>query len=74
MSLAEIGPLTDAMEALASAVGAGGLLGAFLMGAFGFFAGWPRQGLEARALTDGYAGGFIATQIVLTDMAVRYLS
>jgi hypothetical protein len=36
-------------------------------------AGWPRQALEERALTDGYAGGFIATLIVLTDVVMRYL-
>lgn len=72
MASAEIGPLTGIMESLATAVGAGILLGAFLMGANGFFAGLPRRILEARTLTDGYVGGTIALMVVLADAALRY--
>lgn len=35
MALAQIGPVTNAMEALATAVGAGMLLGGFLAGVVG---------------------------------------
>lgn len=46
MTLAQIGPLTTAMESLATAVGAGMVLAAFGTGAIGSIAGWPRLRLE----------------------------
>jgi hypothetical protein len=72
--LSQIGPLTSLMESVAAAVGAGALLGAFLIGAYGSFSGWSRGELEARAISDGYAGGVLATLFVVLDLVIRYLS
>jgi hypothetical protein len=73
MALAQVGPLTAITESLATAVGAGMLMGAFLMGAAGYLAGWTRQTLEDRALTDGLAGGIFAAVLMLIDLTLRYL-
>jgi hypothetical protein len=62
------------MESVAAAVGEGALLGAFLIGAYGSFSGWSRDELEARAISDGYAGGAIATLVVVADLTIRYLA
>jgi NAD kinase len=72
MALAQIGPLTAILEALATAVGAGIPLGGFAMGTVGLLARWPRRELAARALTDGYAGGIGALLILLIDLLLRY--
>ena len=59
MELAVIGPLTSASEAMATAVGAGILLGSFVGGAVGMVFGVPRVKLSDRVLTDGYFGGLL---------------
>lgn len=68
MSIAAVGPVSAAVEALASAVAAGGVLGSFLLGIVGFIAGRPREELAVRALTDGYAGGAFGAGAVLLDL------
>jgi len=60
------------MEALATVVGAGMLLGGFGAGIFGFFARQPRQFLEARVLAYGYFGGFLGIALALLDVVTRY--
>jgi hypothetical protein len=72
MTFAQIGPLTAAFEALATAVGAGVLLGSFAVGTFGLVAKWPRKELGARALTDGYVGGGVGVLVSLLDLVLRY--
>ena len=72
MAFAQIGPLTTVFEALATAVGAGIVLGSFAIGTVGLVAGWPRHELAGRALTDGYVGGIAAVLIVLADLLFRY--
>jgi hypothetical protein len=72
MSIGQVGPFTTAIETMATAVGAGILLGSFAMGAIGLLAGRPRRVLEARGLTDGYYGGLFAIGFVLVDLALRY--
>lgn len=72
-ALAQIGPLTSATEALATAVGAAMILGAFLSGAVGTVRGWPRPALEENALNWGYFGGIVGTILVLVDLAALWL-
>ncbi len=72
MGIAEIGPLTSALESLATAVGAGLLLGSFAIGSLRFLAGTPGRDLEAQVLTNGYWGGIASVWLVLGDLAVRY--
>ena len=72
MTLAQIGPLTAALEALATTVGAGALLGAFAMGAIGLIARWPRKELEERAPWDGCVGGGVGLLLAVLDLVTRY--
>lgn len=72
MELAQIGPLTGALEALATAVGAGILLGSFVTGAARYLTGSARPVLEGHALTDGYCGGIASLWLVLVDILIRY--
>lgn len=72
MALAQIGIFTSLGEALATAVGAGMVLGAFGAGAVGVLFGWPRQMVEGNAVTYGYYGGIVATIFALLDSILRY--
>lgn len=72
MALAGIGPLTSALEAAATAVGAGILLGSFTIGARMFVAGAPRRDLEERVVASGYWGGIASIWAILADLAMRY--
>jgi hypothetical protein len=72
VSLAQIGPLTTLFEAAAASVGAGIVLGSVAIGAARLAAGWPRQRIERRALTDGYLGGVIGAAIAVIDVILRY--
>ena len=72
MALGQIGLLTNAAEALATAVGAGMLLGSFGIGALGLVAGRSRRALEERVLTDGYFGGILGMILAMVDLVVRY--
>lgn len=72
MAIAQIGPLTGLLEGIATAVGAGILLGSFTMGVYGLAFGRPRQDLEERVLTDGYFGGLLGIGVVLLDVVLRY--
>lgn len=72
MPLAEIGLITMVMEASATAIGAGVLLGGFLAGSVGSVRGWPRRLLDRRVLVFGYAGGAVGVLALLVDLVVRY--
>jgi hypothetical protein len=71
--LAHIGLMTTVLESIATSIGAGMLMGGFAFGATRFLRGWARRDLEKRALTDGYIGGFVATGLLVVDLAVRYI-
>jgi len=72
MALGRIGFFTTAIEALATAVGAGILLGGFLAGSIGMVAGWSRPLRDERTIFVGYVGGMAAVLFVLVDLALRY--
>lgn len=72
MALAQVGPLTALFEGLATAVGAGIVLGGFAIGLYRFWIGRSRQELEANVLADGYLGGAVGVGIVLLDLLMRY--
>jgi len=72
MALAQIGPLTAGIEALATAVGAGIVLGSFAMGIGRVLAGQPRWVLETFVLTDGLLGGISGLVVALIDAVIRY--
>jgi hypothetical protein len=73
MELAQIGPATSVFEVLATAVGAGVVLGGVVMGLTGMAAGWSRGELTKRSLTDGYMGGLAGVAAVAFDLAMRYI-
>jgi hypothetical protein len=72
MAWGQIGFFTDATEVLATAVGAGILLGGFLAGSVGIVAGLPRSRRDKGVVSAGYVGGMIAILLVLIDLALRY--
>lgn len=72
MALGQIGFLTNVLEALATAVGAGMLLGSFGAGAVGLLIARPRRPLEARVVRWGYHGGIVGVLLAASDSVTRY--
>jgi len=72
MVLAQIGPLTTVLEAYATAVAAGVVLGSVGVGGLGLVLGWSRRSLGDRAITDGYVGGLVGAAVALIDICLRY--
>ncbi len=70
--IAHIGATTTVLEAAATSIGAGILMGGFLMGTVGLVLGWTREDFEGRVLRDGYIGGVTATAFLIFDLLVRY--
>jgi uncharacterized membrane protein YdcZ (DUF606 family) len=68
MALSQIGRLTNFAETLASAVGAGMLLGGFVAGAVGLLIRLPRQNLESCVLSWSYYGGILGVALVVLDL------
>jgi hypothetical protein len=60
------------VEALATAVGAGVVLGSVAAGIWGLIQGSPRADLEKDALAHGYLGGSVGAALALVDLIVRY--
>jgi hypothetical protein len=73
MALAQIGPLTNLTEALATAVGAGVVLLSVAAGGWGLAAGRSRDEVEEWALRGGYFGGGLGALVALLDVALRYI-
>jgi hypothetical protein len=72
MALAQIGPATGFMEALATAIGAGMVIGGFLAGIVGMGLGWHKPKLDRSTLAGGYAGGGFAVLLLIIDLGMRY--
>jgi hypothetical protein len=73
MKVAQIGPLTSVIEALATAVGAGVVLCGVAAGIWGLAHESSRADLERDALFSGYIGGGIGAIFALADMILRYV-
>ena len=72
MMLAQAGPLTRVLESVATAVGAGIVLGSVAMGVVGMMLGWSRKEIGNRALTDGYLGGLGGGLIVFLESVLLW--
>ena len=72
MAPAQVGPFTGLFEAVASAVGAGMLMGGFVAGAIGLVRGWPKRQFDRRLLRSSYGGGAFATFFIIVDITFRY--
>jgi hypothetical protein len=70
---AYIGFMTRILESVATSVGAGMLMGGFVVGATGLILGWPRGDLEKRVLADGYVGGLFAIVLLIFDLLMKYI-
>ncbi len=71
MALAQIGPATSFIEALATAIGAGMVIGGFLAGWAAIVRKHNRSRLEEWTLMSGYLGGAAAVLLALFDLALR---
>lgn len=72
MTIAQVGPFTTVIEALATAVGAAALLGGVAAGILGLVRGSSRADLEENALVSGYIGGGLGAIVALIDTVLRY--
>ena len=72
MIAAHIGPITAALEAAATSIGAGMLVSGFVMAAVGFARRRTRGQIEANALKDACIGGMVATSLIVLDLSMRY--
>lgn len=65
----EGGKITAFLEAAATAVGVGVVLGGFIAGLVGLLSGWDRETLDLRVVKYGYAGATACVVLRLIDMA-----
>jgi hypothetical protein len=72
MAVAPIGPLTSVLEAVATAVGAGAVLGSVAAGMRGLVARWTIRKVERLALCGSYLGGAVGAASVVFDAVIRY--
>lgn len=72
MALAQIGPFTAVTEALATAVGAGVVLGGVAAGILGLVRGSSKVDIEESALASGYIGGGVGAALALLDLILSY--
>jgi hypothetical protein len=66
--LAEIGFATSFLEAAATAVGYGAVMGGFVASGVGMVTGRARKDLEANALRAGFIGGFVGMLCLCADL------
>lgn len=72
MVVAQIGPLTAMLEAFATAVGAGAVIGSVAVGVRGLWARRSIQDIELQALSGGYVGGAGGAVLALIDVVISY--
>ncbi len=72
MIAAHIGPITAALEAAATSIGAGMLVSGFVMAAVGLASGRTRRDIERDSFRDACIGGLFATGFVALDLSMRY--
>jgi hypothetical protein len=73
MVIAQIGPMTAVLEDAATAVAAGAVVASSAIGVTGLLAGWSREVLERRALSDGYLGAAIGALAAVFDVVLRHM-
>lgn len=66
--IASAGSATAFMEALASSIGAGAVVGGFVGGLTSFLSGRPTSEPEERALRYGYFGGLVGLVLLAADI------
>jgi hypothetical protein len=71
--IASVGPFTGVLEAIATSIGAGIVVGGFAMGVRGSAAGLGRDTTEAMALAGGNAGGCVGLLLLAVDILVKHV-
>jgi hypothetical protein len=69
---ANAGPLTGAFEELATAIGAGIVVGSFVAGIASFVSRRLRQPSEKWTVTGGYFGGGLALMLLTVDIVRKH--
>ena len=69
---AEAGPLTGAVEELATSIGAGAVVGSFVAGIGAFASNRSRERLEQWPVTGGYLGGGLALALLIVDILKKH--
>lgn len=72
MAFAQIGPLTSALEAVATAVGAGVVVFSVTAGVVRLALGWSRLEIEDGAAVGGFIGGALGGLAAAVDLVLRY--
>jgi hypothetical protein len=71
-TLASTGPFTGILEAVATSIGAGIVVGGFTLGMVGVAAGQPQKASEAMALTGGNVGGVVGLLLLSVDILTKH--
>lgn len=69
--MASVGPITSAVEGVATSVGAGILLGSFVVGTLGTMLAWDLRLRELWVVTAGYFGGLGVLGLAVLDLFLR---
>jgi hypothetical protein len=72
MVLVQIGPLTALLEAGATAVGAGVVVGSATVGVVRLTMRWSRGDIEDAAAVGGVVGGGLGIVAAVIDLILRY--
>jgi uncharacterized membrane protein YiaA len=69
--MAGIGPVTSGVEALATSIAAGILLGGFVTGLVGLLFSWEQGRSDRRVARGGYFGGLIVALVGVAEVGFR---
>jgi hypothetical protein len=69
--VAEAGPVTSGVQAAATAIGAGILLGGFVTGLVGLLLSWEQRRSDRRVVRGGYLGGLIVAIVAIFEAGLR---
>jgi len=67
-----VGPLTGAVEAVATSIGSGVVIGGFFGGIESGLSPPSPIGLERKAALGSYAGGFVSLVLLLADIVWKH--
>ena len=72
-TLAQVGIFTTALELAATSIGAGILVGGFVVASIATLAGRSRREVDRNALRDIFVGGSVGMYCLLVDLILRYV-
>jgi hypothetical protein len=70
--LANVGLLTTVLEMAAASIGAGVVVGGFVVGGAGMLKQRSRKQMEGNALRDVFFGGLVGMSCLCIDLLMRY--